>query len=341
MFFIFYFSLSLILSFIFTGLMRKLSLRWGIVDKPINERKIHKLAVPLLGGTGIFLAFFGTLFFARDYLLAGNLEYHHWLGVFSGAVFLMIGGFLDDKYNLKPSYQIFWPIIATVCVLLGGVEIQKITQPLNSGFIYLNKVFLFISWSDIFVFIWLLGMMYTTKLLDGLDGLVSGVVGIGGFIIALFTLTTRYYQPDIALAAIILTGSCLGFLIWNWNPAKIFLGEGGSLLLGFLLGVIAIISGGKVAIALLVMGFPILDFIWTIIRRLIRGQNPFKSADRQHLHHKLMDLGLSVRKTVLIFYFFSFLFGISALWFQSQGKLMALGILLIMMISLVLWLFRK
>ena len=170
-------------------------------------------------------------------------------------------------------------------------------------------------------------MMYTTKLLDGVDGLVTGVTAIGAFIIFLFTMTTKYYQPDIGLVALILAAACLGFLILNWHPAKIFLGEGGSLFLGFALGVLAIISGGKIAIALLVMGIPILDVIWTIFRRIKAGQNPFKIADKLHLHFRFLELGLTQRQTALIYYLFASIFGLSALFLQSKGKLIALMIL--------------
>jgi predicted adenine nucleotide alpha hydrolase (AANH) superfamily ATPase len=182
-------------------------------------------------------------------------------------------------------------------------------------------------------------MMYTTKLLDGVDGLVTGISAIGALIIFLFTSTTRYYQPDLAFASLVLAGACLGFLIFNFNPAKIFLGEGGSLFLGYALGVLAIISGGKIAIALLVMGIPILDVAWTILRRLAKGKNPFRAADRQHLHHRLLDSGLSPKLTVLVFYAFAAVFGLSGLFLQSRGKLWALSAMLAFMLGLVglLW----
>jgi predicted adenine nucleotide alpha hydrolase (AANH) superfamily ATPase len=182
--------------------------------------------------------------------------------------------------------------------------------------------------------------MYTTKLLDGVDGLVSGVVAIGGLIIFLFTLTTRYYQPNLAFAALLLTAVCLGFLIFNWHPAKIFLGEGGSLLLGYILGVLAIISGGKIAIALLVMGLPILDVAWTIVRRLLKGKNPFRFADRQHLHHRLLGLGLNQKQTVLVFYALALLFGLSGLFLQSLGKFLALLVLVVLMFIIVVIFWR-
>ncbi len=346
MFYLAVFSLSFSLACLSTWLVKRAAFYFKIVDQPNLERKIHSKPIPLLGGVAIFFTFFALAFLFRTQLLAGDLEPHHWWGVFVGALILVIGGFLDDKYNLSPAKQFVFPVLASLAVVAGGVGIEKITNPFG-GLFFLNQLKIpIIKWggvehyfvvvSDCFTILWLLGMMYTTKLLDGLDGLVSGLGAIGAFIIFLFTITTKYYQPDIGLAALILTGACLGFLVFNWHPAKIFLGEGGSLLVGFLLGVLAIISGGKIAIALLVMGLPILDVAWTIVRRLADGKNPFRFADRLHLHHRLYDLGLGQRRTVLIYYLISTVFGLSALFLQSQGKMLALAVLLMIMLGLVI-----
>lgn len=318
------------LSMILTLIVRKLALKWNIVDNPDNFRKIHTIPIPLLGGLAIFSSFFIVAFSLLGRLTEGNLQYHHWLGVFLGGLILMIGGFGDDKFNFKPSYQIVFPVLAVFSVILGGVEIEKITNP-GGGFIYIPALI-----SALMIGIWLMGMMYTTKLLDGVDGLVSGVSAIGSLVIFLFTVTTQYYQPDIALASIILAGSILGFWVFNFNPAKIFLGEGGSLFLGYVLGVLAIISGGKIAIALLIMGVPILDVLWTIIRRTVTGKNPFRFADRKHLHHRLLDSGLNQKQTVLVFYFLSAAFGLSGLFLQSRGKIFTLLMLFICMVILVI-----
>jgi UDP-GlcNAc:undecaprenyl-phosphate/decaprenyl-phosphate GlcNAc-1-phosphate transferase len=327
-FLIFILILATLICSIFTFFIRKVALWLNITDVPGDKRKIHQEKKPLLGGVAIFLSFFTVLFLIRDQLLVGKLEPHHWLGFFIGACFLMMGGILDDKFNLKPSQQIVWPILAAVAVIAGGVQIEKITNPLG-GFLYLQY------FSPIIIFVWLLGMMYTTKLLDGIDGLVTSVTAVGSFIIFLFTMTTHYYQPDIGAAALVLAGACLGFLFFNWHPAKIFLGEGGSLLLGYILGVLAIISGGKIAIALLIMGIPIMDVIWTIARRLRAGKNPFKFSDRQHLHFRLLDLGLTQRQTVLVYCAFTAIFGLSALFLQSQGKILTLAMLVLIMLVMV------
>lgn len=340
------FLLSASLTAVFTLVVEKTARKWGIMDHPSPGRKIHRRPIPLLGGVAVFLAFFAILFFVREELVVGKLQYHHWAGFFLGALFLIVGGFLDDKYDLKPSQQVIWPILAILAVIGGGVGITKISNPLD-GVVHLDQlqipvfkgetyVYYFTVLTDIFTLLWLMAMMYTTKLLDGVDGLVTGISAIGGFIIFLFTTTTEYYQPDIAIASLVFAACCLGFLIFNWNPARIFLGEGGSLLLGYILGVLAIISGGKIAIAVLILGLPLLDLFWTIIRRMWKGQNPFRTSDRKHLHHRLLDLGLSQKNIALIFYLFAVVFGGSALFLQTAGKLVALSFLLVIMLLLVI-----
>jgi len=322
--------LALVLAVVFTKLIIHAAKHLGIVDRPDKARKIHGQAVPLLGGIGIFASFFLTLGLFHERLIAGNLDYGHWAGFLAGGAVLMIGGFLDDKYELKPRQQLIWPLLAIAAVILGGVSIEKITNPFD-GLIRLDAAWI----SAMIIALWLLGMMYTTKLLDGLDGLVTGVTMIGAAVIFLFTMTTAYYQPDIGLAALILAAACLGFLVFNWHPARIFLGESGSLFLGFALGVLSIISGSKIAIALLVMGLPVLDVGWTIIRRLAAGRNPFSFADRNHLHFRLLDLNLGYRKTVLAFYVMAAAFGVSALFLQSLGKFIALSLLILLMFALI------
>lgn len=344
--YIFIFTITLLLTALLTLVVKKLAIRFNVVDKPDNYRKIHKHPIPLLGGVAIFLGFFVILFFIKEELIAGKLQYHHWLGFFVGACFLMIGGSLDDKYELPIKIQIIWPLLAIISVIAGGVGIDKISNP-TDGLIFLDNLkitlwhlndtaYYFVVLADIFTLLWLMGMMYTTKLLDGVDGLVSGITAVGGLVIFLFTTTTQYYQPDIAIASLVFVAACCGFLIFNWHPAKIFLGEGGSLLLGYILGVLAIISGGKVAIALLIMGIPILDVAWTILRRIYHGKNPFKFADKNHLHHRLLSLGLGQRKTVIFYYLMAIIFGGSALFLQSTEKFYALLLLIIIMLSIII-----
>ncbi|MDP3837281.1 MAG: epoxyqueuosine reductase QueH [bacterium] len=312
------------------GIIR-LAVYIGLVDRPDGARKLQAKPIPLLGGLGIFIAFLTGLYAVRAVLLSGNLELSHWAGFALGGLILMAGGYLDDRYNLSPRVQIIFPLLAALAPIIGGVSIARLSNPLG-GVIDVPMII-----SALLIVLWLLGMMYTTKLLDGVDGLVSGLGVIGALVIFLFTSTTQYFQPDIAIAAWIFAAACLGFLILNYNPAKIYLGEGGSLFVGYVLGVLAIISGGKIAIALLIMGLPILDVAWTIARRLLSGKNPFRFADRRHLHHRLLDLGLSPRQTVGVFYAFAAVFGLSGLFLQSKGKLLALIVLLSMMLIVVVF----
>lgn len=331
------FIFTWILGAVLTVVMEKLSFKWGFLDIP-GGRHMHLKPTPLLGGLAIFLSVSAALWLTRDQLFAGNLTAAHWWGVWSGAIIVVIGGLLDDKFNLSPLKQTIFPLLAVAAVLLGGVSIEKIGNPLG-GYFYLTPLL-----SAVLVSLWLLGMMYTTKLLDGMDGLVSGVGAIGAMIIFLFTVTTKWYQPDIAWAALALSGGAAGFLLRNWHPAKSFLGESGALFIGFALGVLSIISGGKFAVALLIMGIPILDVVWTIIRRILAKQNPFKSADRGHLHFRLLSAGLSSRQAAAIYYVFAILFGLAALFLQAKGKILLLSALLLIMTAAVMmfcWLDKK
>ncbi|NQT49176.1 undecaprenyl/decaprenyl-phosphate alpha-N-acetylglucosaminyl 1-phosphate transferase [Candidatus Kuenenbacteria bacterium] len=268
-------------------------------------------------------------FFTND-LVGDTILFKNLLGILIGSLFLAIGGFLDDKYNLKPRWQIIWPILAILSVIVLGVGIDVITNPVSDGVFHLDKYTIKLFWhdgilykitllADIFTMVWLIAMMYTTKLLDGLDGLVSGVTIIGSIFIFLTALNKGdLIQYDVALLAMMLLGVFAGFLVFNFNPATIFLGEGGSTMAGFLLGSLSIISGSKVGITLMLLSIPLLDFIWTIIRRAMEKRKIF-SADKKHLHHRLLAAGFTVKKAVFFLYFIAIVFGIIAYYLQDIG----------------------
>lgn len=339
-----YFLIAFVLALAITPMLSFVMKRIGILDKAkVEKRKIHKKNIPLGGGIAIFTATFVSFAFA---LWTGDIGQEVSIrkiqGIFLGALILMIGGLLDDKYRLRPRIQIWYPIVASVLAIAFGIGLKSITNP-TGGILFLNQIQISLdglgNWlvlADTLVFFWLMGMMFTTKLLDGMDGLATGIVLIGTIMIFFITQQEKWFQPEVSVLSLIFAGSCLGFLLWNFHPAKIFLGEGGSLLIGYMLGILAIISGSKIATTLLVMGLPILDVIRVIIRRLQKRKSIFL-GDSEHLHFRLLESGLGHRETVLLLYSIAFIFGISTLFLQTEQKLVALCFLFILMLLVAIW----
>lgn len=330
---------------------RAFALRARIVDLPDLERKIHKNPTPLLGGIPIFVVFFLGLVFLLENFISSSISYKNLLGLFLGGLVLIIGGYLDDKYDFPPLKQICFPIVAGLIVIAFGIGVREITNPFGGTFslVWWEKV---LFWhnevgyritlpADLFAFVWLMVLMYTTKFLDGLDGLVSGITVIGALIIFALAIFTKFFQPEVGLLTILTAGAFFGFLIWNWHPAKIFLGTGGSTLAGFLLAVLAIISGGKIATTLLVLGIPILDTIWVILRRIFWEKKLPSIADGKHLHFRLLNVGFSHKGAVIFLWTLSAIFGIATLFLQSKYKLITLVILAVFMIGLGVWLVHR
>jgi len=344
MVFIYFFLASFILSLILTPFVRWLAIKFNILDRPeTNKRKIHSKAIPLMGGVAIFLSFFVILLIAKYFSLLPGLvpSSKNLIGIIIAASFLMIGGFLDDKYQLSPIQQFIWPVLACLAIIISGIGITFMNNPFGSGYLHFDTVkieilrlngvpYYFTPFSDVLTFLWLLLLMYSTKLLDGLDGLVSGVTVIGALSITALCLFTQFYQPDIATMALILAGTFLGFLIFNFHPAKIFLGEGGSLLAGFFLGVLAIISGSKFATTFLILGLAVLDLISVVFQRFFEKRHSLFSSDKKHLHFRLLDAGFSHRLAVIFYWSIALIFGFIALFLRTQGKVIALLALIVL-----------
>lgn len=351
-------------SIILTILIRRLAIWLKIVDQPrAGTRHIHQRPVALLGGLAIFLAFallliwvyfspiwpvkkFGLLTPLPAKLHIINLK--QIIGILLAGLLLMVGGWLDDKHHRKPLRQIIWPILACLVIIVSGIGINYINNPFGAGYLYFNhwkieilKInglpFYFTPWADLFTFIWLMVLMYSTKLLDGLDGLVSGVGIIGGLAILFLSLSLAFFQPDVAILAAIFIGASVGFLIFNFYPAKIFLGEGGSLFIGFMLGALGIVSGAKIATTVLVLGVPILDLPWVIGYRIFKEKKSPFAGDNQHLHFRLLSAGFSHRGAVIFLWLVSLAFGFIAIFLRTSGKLMTLGVLIIFVILLGLF----
>ncbi|MBX4186837.1 MAG: undecaprenyl/decaprenyl-phosphate alpha-N-acetylglucosaminyl 1-phosphate transferase [Candidatus Doudnabacteria bacterium] len=326
------FALAFLVSFIATFLVSRIAMRRGVVDLPDEERRFHKRPTPTMGGIAIYASFFLVTLAVGvfgGYLLNGNIPLNILIAIWAGGAILMIGGYLDDRYRLPALQSLIFPIIACLVLVSAGVKAVTVHNPLNNQIIVLLPIF-----SGLVVFLWTLTMTYTTKLLDGMDGLVTGISTIAALILFGISLSPQVSQPQTALLAITFAGSLAGFLILNFYPAKIFLGEGGSTFAGFMLAVLAVVSGGKIATALLVMGIPLLDMVWVILQRLISRQSPF-SGDRKHLHFKLTEIGFSEPQAVLFLYALTGIFGGSALFLQSRGKMIALIILFLVMLAII------
>lgn len=307
------------LAALFTVAIKNRAARAGIVDAPGTARKIHGNRIPLLGGVAIFFALIiGIGVFWPQVTV--NIGAFKIIAMLAGGLVLMIGGYFDDKKPRRPAFQIIFPILAAFIVVAAGIFPEKITNPLGGAFDLAMHLAMPMT------FIWLMGLMYTTKFLDGIDGLATGVTAIGALVIVALALTPKFYQPDVALLAALLAAANLGFLFFNFHPASIFLGEGGSLFAGFMLGILAVISGGKIATTLLVMGLPIIDVAAVLATRLIRGAR-LTVGDSSHLHFRLLTCGFNQRHVVLLYYVVALSFGMTTLFLPSVYKMVTLAIL--------------
>lgn len=337
------FLVTFILAFFLALAVRYFAAKMKILDVPDNERRFHAGPIPLFGGLAIFLSFWivlGWLLFFTGFIHK-HLPNASLIAIFIGSACLLIIGLLDDKYKISAKVRLAVTAIAASCIIFGGTEFTAVTNPFG-GTIPLDtiKIGNFLVLANIVVFFWILGMTYTVKILDGLDGLAAGIALIGTLMIYFLTRKGVFYQADISTISLILAGACAGFLVLNFYPAKIFLGESGGLFLGFMLGVLAIVAGGKFATALLVLAVPILDLVRVIYLR-IKIKQPLFQGDRKHLHFEMLNLGLNHVQVVVLLYLIAFIFGITTLFLKSWGKLIVLTLLTCGMIGLGVWLTKK
>ncbi len=304
-------------------LVRRFALSTRVIDKPNDPRKTQSHPVALLGGVGIFASLalvVSVLLLFSDHFTSGEMTITHFIGIGIAGLILVVIGVLDDLYNLRPRFTLPIVLVAILVAVLFGLGIEKLTNPLGGIFFIPSIV------SSILTFFWILFILYSTKLQDGVDGLVTGTTVIASIVIACLALTTAFYQPDVALLALLVAGAFIGFLPSNLPPAVHYLGESGSTFAGFAIAVLAVISGSKVMTALLVLGLPTLDMILVILDRYKSGDSIIR-GDRRHLHFRLRDNGWSAGAVLAFYYFASLLFGLSTLLLTSWQKVFALAIL--------------
>lgn len=308
-----------LISFLITPLVIKIAHRFGAVDIPKDERRMHSKPMPLWGGIAIFTGFFTCMF------IFSNISSIKLWGLFIASVVVLITGMVDDVKPLGAKIKLLMQIIAAIILVKAGFEIKYFTDFFgDDGLIFLGSFGLPIS------VIWIVGVTNTVNLIDGLDGLAAGISAIAAVTLSYIAILNHQYEA--AMITLILAGSSIGFLPYNFNPAKIFMGDAGALFLGLVLAAVSVEGALKGATALtvvvpiLALGVPIFDTAFAIIRRLINGR-PIMEADKGHLHHRFMSIGLGQRKTVLSMYLISALMGAGAIALLKQNWLHAMVLL--------------
>lgn len=306
-YFLLVFIIAFVIALVLTPLTIRLARRLNWLDQP-SPRRTHQIPTPRLGGIPLAVAFVAGVALTFSFPRIDNNELLRVVGLCVGVLIVAAVGLIDDVRELKPLPLFAMQFGVAAIAVLSGVVVTQVSSPLDGSTIHLPL------WLGvIFTVLWIVGMMNTVNFLDGLDGLVGGVTVIASVI--LFLHNFKLTQYSISLLPLALIGATLGFLIFNFPPAKIFLGSG-AYVLGFALAVLAIIGGAKVATALLALAIPILDVAWQILQRVRAGRLPF-SGDRGHLHHRLYDSGLSMRAIVLVYYLLTAAFGALALILPS------------------------
>lgn len=335
------FVLAFIISLTSTPIAKKLAFKLGAVDVPKDNRRMHKKPIALMGGAAITAGFlmsvlFSTVLPARIFTPNADL-----IGMLAGVAIITVMGVLDDVVTLKSWVKLLFQLAAAFAVVfISDTRILGITNPfVDVGY---TQFPVFISYA--LTILWIVGITNAINLIDGLDGLAAGVSSICS--LSLFFVSILRYDLDpatkiyTAIITAALAGSTLGFLPFNFNPAKIFMGETGSAFLGFTLGVISIQGGLKsyaaisIAIPLLILGLPLFDTIFAILRRVTSGKS-IMEADRGHLHHKLIDMGLSHRQSVVVMYTASAALGLCAIVLADRDAISAIILLLALALFVV------
>jgi len=339
-------------SLIITGILYRFALTNKLLPA-IRGRDVHTTRKPRVGGVAMWI----TAMVAFFLLAIPHSPFQHlsfgmasvWgidrslFGIIIGMVILLGFGLFDDIKGLSPSQQLLGQFLAATAIIWGGIQAAYIRLPFN-GILYLNiHAFTLPSWlgsatiwpfSALFSYLWVIAMINVLNFFDGLDGLAGSISVTSAAVLFLVCLRLGFLGP--ATLALVVLGIALGFLPWNWYPSKLFMGTVGSQMLGFLLAVTAIISGAKVATAILVLGIPLLDALVVIGRRLIAHRSPFE-ADQRHLHHRLLRIGLPVPYVVLLINAVAVVFGLFALRTQNAaGKGILTLVLVVCMVLFIL-----
>ena len=310
-------GLAAIISYIATPFVKELAFKIGAVDVPKDNRRMHKVPIPRMGGLAIVIAFLlCTFLFVK---LDAQMR-----GVLLGAVIILVVGVLDDCLTLRALPKFLAQIVAALIVYFSGNEIRYVSHPFADGLLDLGV------FSGFVTVVWIVMMTNAVNFIDGLDGLAVGVSGISTA--TMLVIAMLMGEVDVAVILAALLGSCLGFIPYNFNPAQIFMGDTGSTFLGFILATVSIQGLFKFytiisfAVPFLMLGLPLFDTCFAILRRISKGQNPM-APDRSHVHHRLIDMGFNQKQAVAILYVISGILGLSAVVLTTSGALKAMILL--------------
>ena len=337
-------SVSIVLTFLITPVVARFARRFGLVDDPkhrYHPAHTHTGIIPRAGGLALF---FGVVLSLLIFL---PVTKQMW-GMILSMTLLTAVGLFDDKKDINPYVRLCTNALAALIIIGVGVGIPYITNPFEGGVVQLDTWrirFTFfgphsiVVWADIVAFLWIMWTMNIVGWSAGVDGQMPGVVAISAFILGLLSLRFSLTDPSqlsVTIIAFIVCGAFLGFLPWNFYPQKIMPGYGGKTLAGFLLAVLGILSYAKLGTALLVLGIPMIDAGYTLLRRLKARKNPVR-ADRGHLHHRLLAIGWGKRRIALFYWGVSAILGAIALTVTSQQKIFAFLIVIVALSIFFLW----
>ncbi len=331
-------AVAFLISFATTPMVISLAHKVNAIDVPRDARRVHKKPTPLIGGLAIFYGFIVSV------LCFATID-RETMGILIGAVIVVTAGVIDDITDMKAIVKLMCQIVAAAVVVYFDVRIEHFANPFYGWFgppyIVMNY------WVSVAVtMIWIVGVCNAVNLIDGLDGLAVGVSSIASM--SLLALTLISENANVAILTAAVAGAGFGFLPYNFNPAKIFMGDTGALFLGYILACISVQGFLKLsailsfAIPILVLGLPIFDTLFAIVRRVLTGRSPM-SPDRGHLHHRLLDMGFSQKQTVAILYTMTAALCLTAVVISikgyGRGMILILSVLLVILLSL--WLMQE
>jgi len=314
---------SAVVSFVLTPLVIRLAPRLSAIDTPDDERRVHERPIPRTGGLAVALAFVGVGLAGVlanavfEFVPLRAVRVPELGGLFVGVSVGALIGYMDDRLQLRARWQFVGQFLLAAIALLAGISIDRLPNPLGDQALALGTL------GDVAIVaattLWFVGMINSVNFIDGLDGLLAGVAIIAVVALGINSLLAPV-QPLVAALCALLAGALLGFLPYNFHPARVFIGTAGVFTVGYALAALSVLGTAKVALALLVLGVPIIDAFWIIIRRVSAGRSPF-SADRGHFHHRLLDLGLSHRQAVLLIYLLGLALALAGFLLSGRGQI--------------------